>query len=107
MTTVTEADREAYLALNMLPEKYAEAIRAGEWDEVTGLQAFARHREAAEQRGRLEGAEIMREAAAKDAEEWFPGDKKTLFPKYGVVAAIRHLDPAAIIAQHARTKEES
>lgn len=41
---VTEADRKAYLALNMLPEKYREAIMAGEWDSTTGMQVLARHR---------------------------------------------------------------
>jgi len=41
---VTQADREAYLAMNMLPEFDAADVRAGLWDKVTGLQAFARHR---------------------------------------------------------------
>lgn len=41
---VTPADHEAYLALSMLPEKYAADVRAGRWDEVTGMQVLARHR---------------------------------------------------------------
>lgn len=41
---VTPADREAYLSLNMLPEFDAIDVRAGRWDHVTGIQAFARHR---------------------------------------------------------------
>lgn len=41
---VTQEDREAYLAMNMLPEFDAADVRAGLWDKVTGLQAFARHR---------------------------------------------------------------
>jgi hypothetical protein len=101
MTTVTDADRE-------IVESFWN-FQTGQMDKspLALAQMIARHREAAEQRARLEGAEIMREAAAKDAEEWFPGDKKTLFPKYGVVAAIRHLDPAAIIAQHKHATENT
>lgn len=41
---VTPEDREAYLAMNTLPEKYADVVRAGEWDSVTGMQVLARHR---------------------------------------------------------------
>lgn len=41
---VTDADREAYLESNMLPEFDAIDVRAGHWDGVTGLRAFARHR---------------------------------------------------------------
>lgn len=41
---VTPEDREAYLSLNMLPEFDAIDVRAGRWDHVTGVQAFARHR---------------------------------------------------------------
>tara|TARA_B100000378_G_scaffold123871_1_gene99968 strand:- start:2807 stop:3136 length:330 start_codon:yes stop_codon:yes gene_type:complete len=58
---VTQEDREAYLAMNMLPEFDAADVRAGLWDKVTGLQAFARHRieatrAAAERIAELEGA---------------------------------------------------
>ena len=41
---VTPRDREAYLSLSMLPPEDAEAVRAGKWDSLTGVQAFARHR---------------------------------------------------------------
>lgn len=41
---VTDADREAYLSLNMLPELDAADIRAGRWDKLTGMQVMARHR---------------------------------------------------------------
>jgi hypothetical protein len=41
---VTDADREAYLAMSMLPEFDAADVRAGLWDKVTGVQAFACHR---------------------------------------------------------------
>lgn len=44
IVAVTEADREAYLSLNMLPGFDAADVRAGRWDKVAGLQAFARHR---------------------------------------------------------------
>jgi len=44
VVAVTEADREAYLSLNMLPASESAHIRAGRWDKMTGLQAFARHR---------------------------------------------------------------
>ena len=47
MTTVNDADREAYLAFNMLPAILAADVRAGKWDELTGLQIIARHREQA------------------------------------------------------------
>jgi len=50
MVEVTDADREAYLALNMLPEFDAADVRAGRWDNVTGIQAFAAHRTATLQR---------------------------------------------------------
>lgn len=42
---VTQKDREAYLSLNMLPPEDAEAVRAGRWDGVTGMQVLARHRQ--------------------------------------------------------------
>lgn len=48
---VEEVDRTAYLAMNMLPEFDRADVLAGNWDKVTGLQAFAAHRIAAEQRG--------------------------------------------------------
>jgi hypothetical protein len=84
----------------MLPPELAEAVRAGKWDHLTGMQVLARHREAAEQRGPLEGAEIMREAAlrALQTAQYDPA------PYTKVKAAISALDPAAILAQHDRSK---
>ena len=35
------------------------------------------------------------EAAAQDAEEWFPFDTNKKYPSFGVVASIRAIDPAA------------
>ena len=114
MTPVTDADREAYLAFNKLPSVLAEAVRAGEWDHLTGMQVLARHREAAEQRAGLEGAEIMREAAAGHLATLA---KQTPLGHENVqrgastynwlthhAQLVRSLDPAAIIAHHTRTK---
>jgi len=68
-------------------------------DRCVGVRAILkRHREAAEHRGRLEGAEIMREAANKAL--W---DKRRHLAARDITA-IQDLDPAAIIAQHDRTK---
>lgn len=41
-TTVSQEAREAYLSMNMLPEFDAADVRAGRWDNTTGLQAFAK-----------------------------------------------------------------
>lgn len=60
--TVTQADREAYLSLSMLPEFDAADVRAGLWDRTTGLQAFAAHRIAA-----LEEAAKVAEGAAPES----------------------------------------
>ena len=51
MVEVTEDDRRAYLSLNMLPEFDQVDVLAGRWDNVTGIQAFARHRQAGVQQG--------------------------------------------------------
>lgn len=56
-------------------------------------------RQAAEQRGKMEGARLAIEAAAKDAEEWFPFDTSKRYPSFGVVASIRALDPAKIVGE--------
>lgn len=48
---VTDADRFAYLSLNMLPEFDRVDVLDGRWDKATGIQAFAAHRTASEQRG--------------------------------------------------------
>lgn len=45
---VTPVDREAYLAFNGLPVANANDVRAGVWDETTGMQIIAAHRLAAE-----------------------------------------------------------
>jgi len=50
-------------------------------------------------RARIEGAERMREAAAKDAEEWFPENVRGTHHKYGVVASIRALSIADVVKE--------
>lgn len=42
---VNDAVREAYLRLNMLPEFDAVDVRAGRWDNVTGMQQLAAQRD--------------------------------------------------------------
>jgi hypothetical protein len=69
-------------------------------------QASAKHREAAEARARLEGAEVMREAAADafeipDGEQW---DDCCIDTLYDYECAILNLDPAAILEAHTRAK---
>ena len=86
MVEVTQEDREAYLAMNMLPEFDAADVRAGLWDKVTGLQAFARHRIAAE------NAALERAATAVHI-EWFVGNRHRYASELGPAceAAIRAL----------------
>jgi hypothetical protein len=65
MTTVTDDDREAAASYYYSAggnSQIARLIREGHRDTWFRVQAFARHREAAEARARLEGMEIMREA---------------------------------------------
>ena len=93
---VTQADREAYLSMNMLPEFDAIDVRAGLWDKVTGLQSFARHAHAA----RIEGARAALEAAATELEcredEMDPNSECCGI--YAVSSyAIRALDPEQIV----------
>lgn len=51
MTDITDEDRARYLELNALPPADAAAVRAGQWDNTTGMQILAAHRLAAEARG--------------------------------------------------------
>ena len=59
-------------------------------------EAFTTHRQAA----LLEGVRIGLEAAARDALTWFPNGQDERHHKGGVVASIRSLDPAAVLARH-------
>jgi hypothetical protein len=38
---VSDEARELYLSLNILPPKYADAIRNGEWDGTTAMKELA------------------------------------------------------------------
>jgi hypothetical protein len=113
MTTVTDADRKA-------AEELTFGLDLGGWSRGYGyfsqhvVQAFARHREAAEARARLEGAEIMREAAARDlrtsAALAGPGPYKGLATPIRIECLrdaadlLDTLDPAAILEAHTRAK---
>jgi hypothetical protein len=110
VTTVTDADREAAAeygrAVGIFTRLEARNVRNGGNDDCTIVQAFARHREAAEQRGRLEGAEIMREAAAERLRSSvLYSVKESRISFMTARDIIKALDPAAILAAHARAKE--
>lgn len=107
MTTVTDADQLRMAAIYTAnAPKYAQEILNGEHDATALLQAFARHREAAEQRARLEGAEIMREAAAERLRSSvLYSVKESRISFMTARDIIKALDPAAILAAHARAKE--
>lgn len=65
MVEVTEADRRAYLSLNMLPEFDQVDVLAGRWDNVTGIQAFASHRQAGVQQGLDMAAGVVEEGSSR------------------------------------------
>ena len=90
---VTQADREAYLSMNMLPEFDAIDVRAGLWDKVTGLQSFARHAHAA----RIEGARAALEAAAKCCDANLAYDDCCFDSLGDAEQAIHNLDPEQIV----------
>lgn len=89
---ITDGDREAAASVAVLAEM-RELILSGRADHHA--EPWALHR----QRGKLEGARLAIEAAAKDAEEWFPFDTSKRYPSFGVVASIRALDPAKIVGE--------
>lgn len=101
--TVTQADREA--AKSLLGRDDAGpswwSIDSGNADNDRLVQAFARHRLAAEERG----ARMALEAAAKVAEimgsEWNPERSKFDAVRHdeahGIATAIRQTDPAQIV----------
>lgn len=85
MVEVTDEDRQA-----------AERLALGQpftcfdcADELA--KAFARHRIAAGQRGKMEGARLAIEAAAKDAEGWFPADTSKRYPTPASISPRAHL----------------
>lgn len=66
MTTVSQEAREAYLSMNMLPEFDAADVRAGRWDNTTGLQAFAKFEQSIRQSAERGEAWRPIETAPKD-----------------------------------------
>jgi hypothetical protein len=109
--TVTQEDREAAAFIvyeemrgsqNWPAAKTTrDRIKTGGWDGHYIVQAFARHRHAAEQRALAEGVALGIEAA-KLALKTANGINKAAL--WDVNHVLGTLDPAAIIAQHMRTK---
>ena len=107
--TVTAADREAYLALNMLPEKYADAVRAGEWDSVTGMQVLARHRLAALADAQGEPVAAQDVAALVEALRFYADREQYRYDRIGQHLPIENDcgDVArAALAKHERTPHD-
>lgn len=92
MVEVTDEDRQAAASVAVLAEM-RELILSGRADHHA--EPWAAHR----QRGKLEGARLAIEVAAKDAEEWFPADTASRYPAFGVVGSIRALSPAKIVGE--------
>lgn len=78
MVEVTQEDRDAAFDTGL-------RLTKREWIEV--YEAFARHRIAAEQRGKIEGARLALEAAAKKPRDQADADD------------IRALSPAKIVGE--------
>ena len=105
MVEVTQSDRQA--ARDCLAELAGhnwglEYILDGMDDENETVQAFARHRIVAEQRGKLEGARLALEAAATVAPSKTPsGECETVgqWTRRTLREAIRALDPAKIVGE--------
>ena len=106
MVEVTDADREAaasgYYAWCSGNPVIPNRILGGDADDHSMVQAFARHRIAAEQRGKLEGARLAIEAAATVAPSKTPsGECETVgqWTRRTLREAIRALDPAKIVGE--------
>lgn len=95
MVEVTQEDREA--AIEALNEAERQRSFGGNGTVLSNVcQIIARHRIAAEQRGKLEGARLALEAAGErcDFLAQFPWTARR---KLG--AAIRAIDPAKIVGE--------
>lgn len=106
MTEITQADRDAaasgYFAWCSGNPVIPERMKAGKADQHSMVQAFARHRIAAEQRCKLEGARLALEAAATVAPSKTPsGECETVgqWTRRTLREAIRALDPAKIVGE--------
>lgn len=114
MVEVVQEDRDAAAtygrAVGIFTRLECREIIAGSNDDCSVIQAFARHRIAAEQRGKLEGARLVIEALTPFAdccdqiaddesdEEW--AKFRLLIKDYRRArAAIHALDPAKIVDQ--------
>lgn len=106
MVEVTREDREAaasgYYAWCSGNPVIPNRILGGDADDHSMVQAFARHRIAAYQRGKLEGARLALEAAATVAPSKTPsGECETVgqWTRRTLREAIRALDPAKIVGE--------
>ena len=106
MVEVTQEDREAaasgYYAWCSGNPVIPNRILGGDADDHSMVQAFAHHRIAAEQRGKLEGARLAIEAAATVAPSKTPsGECETVgqWTRRTLREAIRALDPAKIVGE--------
>jgi len=70
--------------------------------EIRSLREQVAKAEAAEHRARLEGAEVMREAAARVIRSGMHNEYAR--PQPALTAAVLALDPAAILEAHTRAK---
>lgn len=92
---IAAAEYTAQLADCSMHNPKIKDCLAGRMDDTITVQAFA----SIYQRGKLEGARLAIEAAAKDAEEWFPADTSKRYPSFGVIASICALSPAKIVGE--------
>ena len=96
MVEVTDTDREA------AKQHQQRFLTEGASETSLLWEAFARHRIAAEQRGKLEGARLALEAAATVAPSKTPsGECETVgqWTRRTLREAIRALDPAKIVGE--------
>ncbi len=100
----TQRDRDAaasgYFAWCSGNPVIPSKMQSGRADDHSMVQAFARHRIAAEQRGKLEGARLALDAAATVAPSKTPsGECETVgqWTRRTLREAIRALDPAKIV----------
>ena len=103
MSTPTREDREAAVsAVHETQERLIDRILSGKLDYTDAVQAFMRHRLAAEERG----ARMALEAAAKVADGWREVDWPEGVSRYAVghvcedmADRIRQIDPASLGAE--------
>ena len=103
MVELTQADWNAAESYwDSLSDDWNPGRGISEEERLLTVQAFARHRIAAEQRGKLEGARLAIEAAATVAPSKTPsGECETVgqWTRRTLREAIRALDPAKIVGE--------